>query len=146
MWRGYASDGNGVAIVISALSLGLSDAFRSEIVACPVFYETPVEFSQRAFRAFELFDQALTRYASEASLYPDLVVNAFVDLCFYLAVTHKHPGFASEREWRFAWRRHLADPADGFHAYLKPTLSDGDLIERFCFPIRPDTRVSPAAL
>jgi hypothetical protein len=140
MWRGYAGNGNGVAIVVDALALGLNDAFRSEIIACPVFYETRAEFAARAETYLNSFRDALLEHEGKTAGHEYLVADAFGELCFYLAVTHKHPGFRAEKEWRFAWRKHRDN---GLGKYLRPVVIDQNLIERFCFPIRTDPLVSP---
>jgi len=140
MWRGYAGNGNGVAIVVDALALGLNSAFQSDIIACPVFYETRAEFAARAARYLSSFRGALSELEGVANDYAYLVADAFGELCFYLAVTHKHPGFHAEMEWRFAWRKHRDS---GLSKYLRPIITNQSLIERFCFPIKTDSLVSP---
>lgn len=52
MWRGYAADGNGVAIVVDATQLVTPGNIPSDIVMCPVFYESEAEFVVRARAAF----------------------------------------------------------------------------------------------
>ncbi|OQW62404.1 MAG: hypothetical protein A4S17_07845 [Proteobacteria bacterium HN_bin10] len=145
MWRGYAANGNGVAMVVSPLALGMLPGVLSEIIACPVFYETESEFAGRAVRAFERYLEGLARWNSVADSHHELVADAFAELCFYLAVTHKHPGFSAEREWRFVWRKERHSQS-ALNSYLRPCLIAGDLVERFCFPIRPNQGVSPAEL
>ncbi len=117
----------------------------SEIIACPVFHETEEAFAARAAQAFESYFLALARWGAQANDHHDLAADAFAELCFYLAVTHKHPGFFAEREWRFAWRktRHVQS---SLQSHLRPCLISGSLVERFCFPIRPHADVSPAEL
>ncbi len=146
MWRGYAGDGNGVGIVIDGAALGLDQAFQSEIVACPVFYETSEQFALRAEEAFTDFLSGLEELGDLVHRCSDHVVEAFAELCFYLAVTHKHPGFSAEKEWRFAWRKHRADVESGLSQCLRPVFVNGDVIEKFCFPIKANAHVSPSQL
>lgn len=145
MWRGYAANGNGVAIVVDPIALGMLPGILSEIIACPIFYETEEQFAARAVCAFERYLEALVRLKAQVDDHHGLAANAFAELCFYLAVTHKHPGFVAEREWRFVWRR-AREPLSALNNYMRPCLIAGGLVERFCFPIRPHANVSPAEL
>lgn len=146
MWRGYAADGNGVAIVIDALKLVSGATMPSEVVMCPVFYESEVEFALRAQAAFKLFREGMLTHRDQIPNNIALTANAFGEICFYLAVTHKHWGFAPEREWRFAWSKHR-DPSDeGLRRHLRPALANGDLVEKFCLPIRSDPAISQAEI
>lgn len=143
MWRGYAADGNGVAIVVDALQLTDETDALSDVVMCPVFYETEVQFASRANQAFELFRQGMERHKDRIDANIDVVANAFGEICFYLAVTHKHPGFAPEKEWRFAWSKHRDLSEEGPCRHLKPVMIDGDMIEKFCLPLRTDPAITP---
>lgn len=143
MWRGYARNGDGVSIVVDALKLGLNETFQSNIVVCPIFYETREEFAKRAATYLGSFRAGLVEFQDLAEQYADLIVDAFGELCFYLAVTHKHPGFRAEKEWRFAWRKHRDG---GLAKHLRPVMANGSLVEKFCFPIRTDSLVSPHEL
>lgn len=101
MWRGSAFDGNGAAIVIDPIALGLDKLYASQIVAYPVFYETDEQFAERANKTLrhflknfaELDRNLINRHSVYAA-------DAFAEICFHLAITHKHPGFHMEKEWR----------------------------------------------
>jgi hypothetical protein len=142
MWRGYAADGNGVAIVVDATKLAAQGSVPSEIVMCPVFYEGEANFIVRAEAALNSYRVAMAKNLNALSRHTDLFANAFSELCFYLALTHKHPGFASEREWRFTWSKHRNPTATGLSRYLRPVLLGDNLIEKFCFPIKSDKDVT----
>ena len=146
MWRGYAADGNGAAIVIDPVQLGLAELFSSRIVACPVFYESEAEFEARAKRAFEHFLANLRCLDSELlRKHSEYVTNAFAEICFHLSITHKHPGFRAEKEWRFVWRRH--QDGDGRLAkYVHARNGARGMYEYFCFPLKPDPEVSTAEM
>lgn len=146
MWRGYASEGNGAAIVIDPIALGLDKLYSSHIVACPVFYETEEEFNDRAFRILSVFLQNLVDGDIAAmKKHIQISANAFAEVCFHLAITHKHPGFSPEREWRFVWRRHMdANPTR--LQYVKSKAGRRGLYEYFCFPIKPDEEILPTEL
>lgn len=141
MWRGYAREGNGVAVVAD-VSHFVGGTF--DIVSCPVFYETPEAFEERAVQAVRAF---LVDYLNipeqDRITYEYLTVAAFSDLIFYLSVSHKHPAFDAEKEWRFIWRRRPQFPSD-LDQYVKAKVSAQGLIERFCLPIdgRIETNVS----
>ena len=146
MWRGYASDGNGAAIVIDPMNLGLAQLFASHIVAYPVFYETEKQFVGRAKRSFSHFLKNLSELDSGLLMeHSAHVVSAFVDLCFQLAITHKHPGFQAEREWRFIWRRH-GDFDEQFSQYVHLKVGPRGMYEYFCFPIKTNADVAPVDL
>lgn len=146
MWRGYGHNGNGVAIVIDPRLFLTEEGYESEIIACPVFYETEEEFAYRAatyFRSFVINLLALT--PADREEFKSLAVQAFVDLCYYLSVTHKHPGFKQEREWRFVWRR---------NQYLDQTLEQfvsskaigSSFHEKFCLPLNEKPDFVPTSL
>lgn len=144
MWRGYASDGNGVAIVIDPIALQIGSPYMSDIVACPVFYETESQFEARACRAFTAYADALLAMDSEKRVRNGFQVEmAFAEICFHLAVTHKHPAFALEREWRFVWRRHLDDGS--LSKRVRPELTKRGLFEFFCLSIDDLGKVAPVS-
>lgn len=146
MWRGYAAEGNGAAIVIDPTALGLDSPFQSEIIACPVYYETEDQFAERANRTLAHFLRNLQNLNPElVKKHSDYAANAFSEICFHLAITHKHPGFVQEREWRFVWRRHK-DVDGRLSSYVQSRVGARGLYEYFCFPIRTDPQVSPAEL
>lgn len=102
MWRGYASEGNGVAIVIDHSKINPEGDFAGEIVASPVLYETEENFAIRAKECLESFFDNLMKLDPKVRLEnKSIVARAFGELCFHLAITHKHLGFAAEKEWRF---------------------------------------------
>lgn len=146
MWRGYAADGNGVAIVIDPIALGLPDLFESEIVIYRVHYETDQEFALRALKVLEHFRDNLKKIEkSVLRANVGYAINAFAEVCFLLAITHKHSGFKQEREWRFVWRRHKDH--DGTYTSLVRAVSGRrGMYEYFCFPIKPDERITSAPL
>lgn len=132
MWRGYAGEGNGVAVVAD-VSFFAGGEF--DIIACPVFYETPEAFAARADKAVRAF---LVQYMNidreDRAKFEWLAVAAFSDLIFYLSVSHKHEAFAAEAEWRFVWRRRPYFQGD-FDRFVKAKVSPRGLFERFCLPI-----------
>ncbi len=146
MWRGYASDGNGAAILIDPMNLGLMNLFSSHIVAYPVYYETEIEFVARAKRAFTHFLNNLCKFSPEVlKAQEQHALQAFTDLCFQLAISHKHPGFHAEREWRFVWRRHR-EFEDRFISYVRPQVGPRGMFEYFCLPIKTDEAIAPVEL
>jgi hypothetical protein len=146
MWRGYASEGNGVAIVINPLALGLDRLFQSHIIICPVYYETEAEFAARANRALTFFHAKLHEVGSDLlKKHSGFAASAFAEVCFHLAVTHKHPQFAPEKEWRFVWRKHK-EPNEHRIRYLQSKLTARGLYEFFCFPIETDPEIAPTEL
>jgi len=83
MWRGYASDGNGAAILINPTDLGLVQLFESHIVAYPVFYETEDAFIERARGSLAHFLENLQALDQDAlKEHAHHAVDAFTDLCF----------------------------------------------------------------
>lgn len=146
MWRGYGGDGNGVAIVIDPVAAGFGSETGGEIISCAVEYETPKEFSDRSCAVLEGFWQRLQKLDERLVQEQFHVVeSAFAELCFYLAVTHKHPGFKLEREWRLVWRRHL--DVDGVLAPLvRSEVSSRGLYEYLCLPLEDNPHVLPTPI
>lgn len=143
MWRGYAAEGNGVAIVIDPLQLSLDVDFRSDIITRPVFYESEAEFAVRAQKQITHFFDRLQRLSSEQIARHEFhVVQAFVEICFDLAITHKHPGFAAEREWRFIWRRHRSDD-EFLQSCVKPQNTARGMLEYLCLPLKKNPSLGP---
>ena len=135
MWRAYGGDGNGVAIVVDPASFLGDDGAPNAILACPVYYEDERSFLARAANYFQAFAiNYMFMAADERDAYPDLCVEAFSELCFYLAVTHKHPAFASEKEWRFVWRRSPGSEPD-MEKLVKPCTTPQGLFEKLCLPL-----------
>lgn len=146
MWRGYASEGNGVAIVIDPLALGLDKLFDSHIIICPVFYETVEEFADRAKRLLTLFhDKVLEVGVDLIRKHSGFAAGAFAEVCFYLAITHKHPQFRQEKEWRFVWRNHK-EPNERRKNFLQSKIVRRGLYEFFCFPIETDLELAPVEM
>lgn len=139
MWRAYGDDGKGVAIVLNAQIL-ISSLQGSEVQVLPVYYETPEEFRIRAenfFRDFAInllslnFENPLTDEQMRA------IVEAFSELCFFLAVTHKHPGFKEEREWRLVWTKNRLHGRE-LDPYLRSVRIGDKIAEKLCVPISPE--------
>lgn len=144
MWRGYAVDGNGVAVVIDPIKLGLNEEFTSEIIICPVYYESESEFADRANARFSRFLDDLGKLERDViDRNRPYVVNAFVELCFHLAITHKHPGFKAEREWRFVWRRHR-NGDDSLLELVQSKATPRGMFEYFCLPLEPNPSLGPS--
>lgn len=144
MWRGYAADGNGVAIVIDPMSFKMGTS-SSDVVACPVFYETESQFQERACLAFNAYADALIALDPATREQNSFHVEAaFAELCFYLAVTHKHPGFALEKEWRFVWRRYL-DFDGAMTPRVRAEVTKRGMFEYFCLPIDDLHKLTPAS-
>lgn len=144
MWRGYASEGNGVAIVIDPVQLSLDEDFRSSIITRPVFYETEKKFAERADKRMRHFLKNLRRLDRDLIKRHEFhVVQAFAELCFNLAITHKHEGFSAEREWRFIWRRHRSDDAY-LDSCVKPRNTARGMLEYLCLPLKTNPSLGPS--
>ncbi|MGE6698513.1 DUF2971 domain-containing protein [Hyphomonas sp. NPDC076900] len=141
MWRSYAADGNGVAIAIDPKVIQLGTLRYSEITFWPVRYETEHEFAHRCAALLRIFRDALVSLSDEERNLPaSIFASAFNELLFFLAVTHKHPGFGIEREWRFVWRR--SHSSNKYLEYLKPQISARGLFEFFCLPLKDDPELA----
>lgn len=148
MWRGYASEGNGVCIIANPTEISpVENAHRSEIIAVPVFYETRSDFVERARGALSHYFNHLSTLSDEMrSQWKWLISSAFGEICFVLAITHKHQGFDAEREWRFIWRRAHNLNGEGLERHVKPKLNASGLFERFCLPLCNDPEITPGSL
>lgn len=147
MWRGYASEGNGVSIVIDPSHISPIVAHMSEIVAAPVRYETPDEYIDRATKRFGPFFARLLDIPAETRWeHRNIIAAAFGEMCFSLAITHKHPGFDAEREWRFIWRNEPRRQDNSLAGYVQPRLTTDGPFERFCLPLRDDVEITPGSL
>lgn len=136
MWRGYGNDGNGVAFVVNPDMFLLNRGYASEIIACPVSYETEAQFAARAANFFRAFAVNLLSLSSEErDNYRELVIQAFAEICFYLAISHKHTGFSREREWRFVWRRNPILDTDELEKFVLTKSSPSGMLERLCLPL-----------
>lgn len=144
MWRGYASEGNGVAIVIDPLHLSLDGDFRSDIITRPVFYEAELQFAERAEKRMRHFLENLPQLDKHLIERHEFhVVQAFAELCFNLAVTHKHEGFSAEREWRFIWRRHRSND-EFLNSCVKPQNTARGMLEYLCLPLKENPSLGPS--
>jgi hypothetical protein len=131
MWRGYGGDGEGVGIVVPADALHLSVFRPDAVVALPVEYETEAEFAARAANYFKTFAiNYLGLSTEERKEHLALTAGLFNDLCYYLALSHKHVGFRGEKEWRLVWRRNPHQPTP-FDEYVSTRAG----FERLCVPI-----------
>ena len=145
MWRGYAADGNGVAVVVDPTSIGLGGLTYSEILFWPVFYETDIELIERSERALATFKAVLEEFErTTIDLNPSIVAEAFNEIIYFLAVTHKHKGFIVEKEWRFIWRKGRSSTK--FLQYLKPQLIRNALYEYLCLPLKDDPELAAGTL
>lgn len=145
MWRGYASDGNGVAITLDPLEFGFP-LERSEIAFWPVQYEQPNEFEQRVFESISSFVAVIHQQSELVSTNSHWIIcRLFSDLCFYLAMTHKHPGFKAERECRLVWKRDPV-PQSELWRNMKPVAVAGSYLNYFDLPIKENPALSPKPL
>ena len=147
MWRGYGNDGNGVAIVVNPDMFLLNQGYAAEVIACPVSYESEDQFAARAanfFRAFAVNLLSLTD--EERNTFRALIIHAFAELCFYLAISHKHTGFEREKEWRFVWRRNPVLEFDDLEQYVLTQSSPRGMVERLCLPLSGTPDFAPTSL
>jgi len=130
MWRGYGDDGDGYALVVKSDALLSINRPRS-IVVLPVEYQSEAEFKARAANYIKTFAINFLHLSDlEREQCADVAVRAFSDLCFYLAVSHKHVGFAVEKEWRLIWQR---DP--GNETEVDSLVATRLGFERLCWPL-----------
>lgn len=145
MWRSYAADGNGVAIVIDPATMQLGSTDMSDIVFWPVYYESDADLVARSERAFDQFANILDGLTErEKGAPPRLFAEAFNELLYFLTASHKHHAFAPEREWRFIWRRD--DRSAEYYQHLKPQMGPNGLYEYFCLPIKDDPNLTKGKL
>ncbi|MFN7039270.1 MAG: AAA family ATPase, partial [Alphaproteobacteria bacterium] len=122
MWRSYAADGNGVAIVLDLNPMQLGSIDLGDIAFWPVFYESDEGLITRCETAFnQLADVLDSLSPEERNASPHIFSHAFNELIYFLAASHKHLAFAPEREWRFIWRREKVPTK--FSQFLKPQIS-----------------------
>lgn len=136
MWRAYGASGNGVALGLNPEIILRNPLLLSSVMLAKVKYETDVEFVARAKRYFSHFSNVvLAMNDSDLNKNEALIVGAFTELSFYLAVTHKHPSFRDEQEIRLTWNRKPWNPhySDSF---VRSELAQDGLFERFCMPFR----------
>ena len=149
MWRGYASDGNGVAISIDPVVLGVGLADSSDIIVLPVYYETRAEFDQRAQNLVSTF---VTKLKHSVRTFPELMTTyswlpaqSFRELLYLIALSHKHPGFRAENEVRFIFRRNFVSD-ESLLEHVMPQLTTSGLFEFFCFPLVDDANITPGRI
>lgn len=146
MWRSYTNNGNGVAIVIDPRALGLDEDFAAEVNSCPVFYETEDDFACRSREHLSNYMDQIEKIGLESVLKNiDIATQAFIDICFHLAISHKHTGFVAEKEWRFYWRKHRSND-EKLHSYLTPKLTPRGLFSHFCLRLEPNESVNKTDL
>lgn len=132
MWRAYGASGNGAAIVLDPQFLLQHRLLSSDVLLAKVQYESDAEFLDRSEKYLSSFVlKTLATDEDDLAAFEDQVVGAFAELCFYLAVTHKHHSFASEKEWRLIWNRKPWSTDQAIRS-VKSKVASGGLYERFC--------------
>lgn len=96
MWRAYADNTNGVALVLNGAAL-LSEAGAIACDVSPVEYYTPEQFTAHFLKVVQNIKDNRELLASVPDM--DVFARAFHALRAGTLCT-KHPGFHEEREWR----------------------------------------------
>lgn len=102
MWRGYGSDGNGVAIVFDMA--GLVAAPTSPLLVRQVQYHSYEESEAWIDDKLHQFAAALNRLAPPVEQMPAAAAALFERIKLFALFT-KHRGFHEEREWRVVYLR-----------------------------------------
>lgn len=100
MWRGYAADGHGVCLIVDLKDIKLNEMAPSNIVLYPVIYESDNEFQQRAAKTFDKFLNLFNETILNDQNHRNEIKDAMNLILQTLAITHKHPSYSEEREWR----------------------------------------------
>lgn len=100
MWRGYAADGHGVCMVLDLNKVDIAGMAPSNIILLPVIYETEEEIRKRADESFGEFLHQIDNKSETLNWDPVDIKNAMIYILNTLAITHKHPAYSEEKEWR----------------------------------------------
>lgn len=121
MWRGYGSEGNGVAIVFDTARL--NHVAESPLILAPVAYRTREE----RIAWIQGFVNHFARIFQDSHLLDEEIPNA-VKLFFQrlktFALFTKHKGFEDEREWRMVYMRERDDQKlyiDSLSYFISPS-------------------------
>ena len=143
MWRAYGASGNGVVLLFDPELVLRHPLFQGAVWFSKIEYETEQMFIARAERYFSHFASVVLSLPAQDQIeYSDLIVGAFSELSFQLAVSHKHPAFKDEKEMRMIWNRKSWQP-DVADAFVKAELTNDGLYERFRMSFR-DESADPA--
>lgn len=100
MWRGYGSEGNGVAIVLNTALL--NPVSESPLMLAPVAYGTREERLSWIDEFIKHFAQLFAASHLSDEEIP-VAVSAFFQRLKTFALFTKHKGFEDEREWRMVY-------------------------------------------
>lgn len=126
MWRGYAADGNGVAIVIDVDATGISPKDESDIRLLKVQYEGDEALEKRTFRCLNIFFQLIKSEIILSKTSISELFDCIKSIYQTIALTHKVVEFQEEREWRLIMTSDTANILSGAEKVFKGLLQDRD--------------------
>ncbi|MBI1210338.1 MAG: DUF2971 domain-containing protein [Alphaproteobacteria bacterium] len=101
MWRAYGADGAGVCLAFNSEAIAASyNKVRLPVVLYPVRYEEREEFEVKVLDILALAASLAPLASARWKAGPANVLWGVYQLLLIAVATHKHPGFAEEREWR----------------------------------------------
>ena len=100
MWRGYAADGHGVCMVLDLNKVNVADIAPSNIILLPVLYESKDQLRARADESFGMFLHQIDQKGEKLNWDASEIKDAMIYILNVLAITHKHPAYSEEQEWR----------------------------------------------
>lgn len=109
MWRGYAADGNGAAMVFNLEATGINPTEGSEVRLLKVRYESEDDLKKHVIYSINSFFEDISQSGGENSFAESNVIECVKFICDTLALTHKVPAFNEEREWRLVLTPDLLD-------------------------------------
>jgi hypothetical protein len=102
MWRAYGADGDGVCVVMDKDKLLVNAAGDIPLYWTAMIYETPAEYTIRITKFFEHVELLIMQHRDALISLPlESIAWSLGFSMVTLALTHKHPAFREEHEFRY---------------------------------------------